>query len=219
MKAILPPAADEPAGKQIDYVAKRLAQLLKPHAFTRTSRRFNRLLTSGGVIDAAQSFNLQGSQGNFGSTGRFCINLGVWFEPLADAMKQMGRWQTSKAPETLAPHEGHLNLRVHKIVPAVREAWWPAELVPDRDSWFPVGPEHELVPLADAVVRVVETYVLPWFAARGSIEAVALGLSPAGEDDRAIALGALSRGAEARAFYATCSKRKPDVEAWLARLP
>ena len=192
-----------PASKRIDSIAKRLGQLMKPHGFKRRGRKYNRVLRSGEAIDAAQCFNLQGSQGNFGATGRFCVNLGVWFPPLSRALKQMKRWDAGDDPEKLSPHQCNFNLRIDDLVPKKREEWWPKELVPQRDSWFEVGPEHDLEGLTESLARVFESYVIPWFAERGSIEAVALGLTPTNDEQRVIALKLMGNGQEANALFAS----------------
>lgn len=218
MRPLVVPASSEPAGKQIDFVAKRLAEVVKPAAFKRAARRFNRVLRSASAIDTAQCFNLQGSQGNLGSEGRFCVNLGVWFPELSAVLRQLKRWQPTLAPDKLGPHHCHIYLRLDSVVPPAREDWWPAELVPGRDSWFHVGPGRDLRALADSLARVFETSVLPWFSERASLEAVALGLPPTTAEQRAIALGVLGKPTEAREVYASGKREQPDLEAWLAGL-
>ena len=61
-----------------------------------------------------QVFNLQASSWNRGSQGEFCINVGVFFVPLSRTLKRFKAW----APlGKLQPHQCHLNLRIHELVP------------------------------------------------------------------------------------------------------
>jgi hypothetical protein len=211
MKPIEVPEATAPVAKQIDYVGKRLAQLLKPHQFARTSRVFRRPILTGKKLDVLQVFNLQGSKWNQGSGGEFCINVGVYFAPLRGTLKQFKPWGEV---EELEPHECHYNLRIHELVPKKREAWWPNDLTPGRDSWFHVGPKLDLLGLGDSLCRVVETYLLPWFADRASIESLALGLSPTTDVQRAVALALVGRREEALE-HAAKSPKHVELHAWL----
>lgn len=210
MKAIEVPEGNAPVAKQIDYVGKRLAQLLKPHQFTRTSRTFRRELLSGKKVDVVQVFNLQGSKWNQGNGGEFCINVGVYFAPLKGTHSRFKAWTTL---DKLQPHHCHFNLRIHELVPKKREAWWPDDLTPGRDSWFKVGPKLDLLALGDSLSRVVETYLLPWFGDRASIEALALGLNPTNDLQRAVALSLLGRKDEARELAAKSTDA--ELQAWL----
>lgn len=214
MKPLELPEPSAPVAKKIDYVAKRLAQLLKPHQFTRKSRTFRRTILSGKKVDVLQVFNLQGSKWNQGSEGEFCINVGVYFAPLNGTLKRLQPWG---AVEALQPHDCHFNLRIHELVPKKRAPWWPGELIPGRDSWFKVGPKLDLLGLGDSLCRVVETHLLPWFAERASIEALALGTPPATDVHRAVALALLGRRDEARQHAAATSPKHVELQAWLER--
>ena len=157
-----------------------------------------------------QVFNLQGSQWNQGSSGRFCVNVGVYFAQLEGTVK---RFKRTTEHEKLQPYHCHFYLRLHDVVPSKREPWWPAQLTPGQDAWFEVGPEHELLALGDSLCRVVESYLLPWFAERASVEALALGLAPTDIEQRAVALALLGRKEEARQHAA--SSRDAALKAWL----
>lgn len=212
MKPIEIPEANAPVAKQVDYVGKRLGQLLKPHQFTRASRTFRRELLSGKKVDVVQVFNLQGSKWNMGNEGEFCINVGVCFVQLDGTLTRL---KPSSPLDKLQPHHCHFNLRIHELVPKKKESWWPAELTPGRDSWFKVGPKVGLLALGDSLCQVVESYLLPWFAERASIESLALGVPPATDVHRAVALALLGRKDEARQHAAATSPKHVELQKWL----
>lgn len=212
MKPISLPATNEPAAKKIDYVGKRLAQLLKPHQFTRTSRVFRRPILSGKQVEAVNVFNLQGSKWNLGGEGKFCINVGVFFAQLEGTLP---RFNTRVAFDKLFPHNCHLGARIHEVVPRSREPWWPEELKPGQDSWFEVGAKVDVLALGDSLCRVVESDLLPWFGERSSIEALALGLAPTDDVQRAVALALLGRRSEALAHASSTEGDDHELLKWL----
>jgi hypothetical protein len=127
--------------KSIDAVIRDgLAKALKSDGYKKAARTFHRIEEK-----CIKVVNVQASQGNIGSEGKFTINLGVYL-PLIES------WLERIKPSTGLPKEYECTTR-SRI----------GSLMPDQqDFWWPVNPQTNLAGLALEVRKAWETYGKPW---------------------------------------------------------
>ena len=108
--------------QSIDQVVRRgLHPLLREQSFKKKGRTFRR--DSAGAI---QVVNIQGSMTNSGDSGRFTMNLGVYFPAVARLV----------GTETESPleYECTLRSRIGRLMPARGDHWWELDAATDVDA-------------------------------------------------------------------------------------
>ncbi|MFT3839790.1 MAG: DUF4304 domain-containing protein [Myxococcaceae bacterium] len=183
--------------------------MLTPEGFKRDKRVLRRVLPD---VPSVQAINLQGSSGNLGSSGKFCVEIGVYFPAIAQLTASL-RWHAMPALEKAAAYDGHIRLRVNHLLPEQRESWWLPYMDRRRDLWFDVSSEHDLGDLREVLARMLREYVVPWLRLRATPEAMII--DKAGDlPERVAALISLGNADAARVLYAAEKKDiKHDAEA------
>src|SRR5262245_58254178 len=98
----------------IDTVVRLgLAPHLRSSGFKKHSRTFT--FETGACT---QIVNVQASQANIGSEGRFTLNLGVYFPAVAKRRVMVARGAYPKE------YEGTLRARIGSLMPGNRDHWW-----------------------------------------------------------------------------------------------
>jgi hypothetical protein len=96
-----------------------------------------------------QVINLQKSARSDGRSVRFTANLGVGLERLRSGAFD---WAPGRRP---AEYRCHLRVRV-------------GELLGDRDTWWEITADSNVVALAESVNLALELFALPWLDARST---------------------------------------------------
>ncbi|QYF93982.1 DUF4304 domain-containing protein [Massilia sp. PAMC28688] len=217
------PAQDAKIGKKIDFLAAELGTAMAPLGFTRKSRKLWRD-SGAGDERCFEIFDFQGGKWNEGSTGKFCINLGVQFPALLNITGQLlgEPWRTDIAqhPDTAA---AAVRGRLDAALPAQREPWWVREMAAGRDIWFTIGPSTDLAALSAVLVRTAHNYVVPWLEKSASFEGMFNSADQLGQHYlfRVIVDALRGRTEDARCrFIASCAARLQEpalgrVTAWL----
>lgn len=142
--------------KQIDEVVKLgLAPLLKSRGFAKSGRDFHRLAGENWQI-----VNVQASQGNFGDSGKFTINLGVYL-PVVSLLA--GEPLRSSKPKE---YQCTVCERIGGLMPGGTDHWWA------------ISPSVSLNRIAEEVVSAVERFGLEWLDAHSQVARVAETLRP-----------------------------------------
>lgn len=109
------------AGLLIDSITRdALKEPLRQHGYKKDKRTFRRSLER-----CVQVVNVQASSWNEGSSGRFTVNLGVYFSVLAD-LGGIGRL-TEKPLES----DCLVRCRIGHLLPGGNDRWW--EVKADED--------------------------------------------------------------------------------------
>jgi hypothetical protein len=171
MKAPELPAEDAKAGVKIDYVAKRLAQVLAPLGFKRQARQFTRAAGSGDDTHW-QIVHLQAGNWNEGPRGEFHVNLVLQWPALLRVLAQREgqAWRAEHADDAdpgLGPFSERL-AHLQSELPATHPCARPA--IPDT---YKFGRGSDLAALADGVAQAVVDVGLPWLQQHGSLRALA----------------------------------------------
>lgn len=183
----------DPVAQHIGRVIKHaLVPALRGSGFRGSGRTFHHWLQ--GVV---QVVNVQASSSNFGDTGRFTINLGVFF-PAVAAIVDPGR-----VPEKPKEYECTLRTRIGVLTEGSADLWWYI------DSKT-VDPE-----LGDEVARTFVTFGAPWLERHSRLEAVLEGLGR-NVITRAASLMALGRADEAKALVQEAIADDPERTGYLA---
>jgi hypothetical protein len=183
----------EPIAHRIDRAMKHaLVPDLRRSGFKGSGRTFHRRLDY-----AVQVVNVQASMSNFADTGRFTINLGVFFPEVA-AFIDPGR-----VPERPKEYQCTIRARIGKPMDAATDYWWS------------VGPNTIDSQLGDEVAKTFFTYGLPWLERYSSLPAVPEAL---GRDVlvRAACLAVLGRRHDAQALVRASIAEDPERTAYLA---
>lgn len=145
--------------KKIKLIAATgLHPLLKQAGFRKNGTHFSRI-----EQEALQVINVQSSQWNNASSGKFTLNIGVHFAVLAKMLH-------GKDPMPAVPKEYYclIRRRVGTLLPAGNDHWWV--VIPETD--------------AEAVAAEVESawkdYVSPWLEKMRTIAGAAVDLETAG---------------------------------------
>lgn len=218
------PSVSEKVGKKIDYVVTAyLGPALARPGFNRKARSVWREIGDGSQR-SLHVVNIQGSKWNEGSSGSFCINLGVQFPALHEliAMRPGKEWMREWIGR---PDEAACTLRarVDDVLPSDRQEWWPQGLRCGCDHWFKIDDRTDLDALGDDVTRLVLEYALPWIEREGDLTALFEGnTSSSVSTTWQVAAGILlGRSAEAAKLYLASRdavgqrERLAEVEAWL----
>ena len=156
------PAADDKAGKKIDYLAARVGQALAAEGFKRSGR--NVVAERGSGADRHWAIvNFQSGSGNSGPRGDFHVNVALQFPSVIEVLARLpGReWRL----DTLAkPEESSAQLR-ERLDRLRHRSGAPA--VNDR-----VTEDTDLPALADTLVAALRESALPWLALHGTLAAV-----------------------------------------------
>lgn len=156
------PAADDKAGKKIDYLAARLGQALAGDGFRRSGR--NIVAEAGiGAERHCCIVNFQSGSWNSGPRGEFHVNVALQFPAIIEVLARMpGReWRL----DTLAkPDEASAQLRERLDRLRHRSG---AAAVSDR-----VTEDTDLPVLADTLIAALRDTALPWMASHGTLAAV-----------------------------------------------
>jgi len=111
-------------GTLIDKVTRdALSEPLRAAGYKKNGRTFRRSLDDG-----VQVINVQASVSNAGSSGRFTVNLGVYFATLAD-LGGIGRL-TDNPSES----DCHLRCRIGHLLPGRQDLWWEVGEHQDNSS-------------------------------------------------------------------------------------
>jgi uncharacterized protein DUF4304 len=136
--------------KQIDEIVRLgLGPLMKANGFAKSGRDFHRRKD-----DNWQVVNVQASQGNFGETGKFTINFGVYLPAIS--LLAGGPLQRVKPKEYECTVRQRAGLLTGKI-----------------DQWWEVSPLIPVVRTAEEVATAVEQFGLPWLEVHSHVPAVA----------------------------------------------
>jgi hypothetical protein len=164
------PARDAKIGKKIEFLAAELGAAMAPLGFKRKSRKLWRE-TGAGSERCFEVIDLQGDKWNEGSTGKFCINIGVQFPVLLQVTGELldEPWRMAIAPEpdTAA---SCIRGRLDAALPAQREPWWTSEMAAGRDIWFKIGTSTDLAALSAVLIQCANAYVVPWLEKGASFE-------------------------------------------------
>ncbi len=169
------PAAADKIGSKIDYIAKVLAEQLKPAGFRRRARVL--LRESGeGAQRCVQLVDLQGDTWNQGSDGRFTVNLAVCFPALLDLQKDLPglEWLAQHGnPYSTALGPGGVTTRLSDAMGEARSAAWPEALRAGEDFWADIDARTDLADLARRLAAAVTDLALPWLERRSTLSAFA----------------------------------------------
>lgn len=204
------PDADAKIGKKIDYLAAELLEALAPQGFRRKARKLWRESGDGDLL-CFEVIDLQGNKWNEGSTGTFCVNIGVQFPALLRKLDDMdgAPWLSERAdvPDTaLATIRG----RLHDVLPPAREPWWTKEMGP-HDIWFEVKGTTGLGALSEVLNKSALMYIHPWLARHASLEAVVNMRQPMSSSSVEIAACLLlGRPADAQALLLAAKDQETD---------
>jgi hypothetical protein len=131
---------NEIAHKTKAIVDRGIAPLLKQGGFRKSATHYSR--KEG---EALQLVNVQSSQWNTASGGRFTLNLGVHFASVAKLLH-------GSDPMPANPKEQYcvLRTRVGFLLPAAADHWWT------------VTPETDVAAVANELEAACQDYVFPW---------------------------------------------------------
>ncbi|MFT3894066.1 MAG: DUF4304 domain-containing protein [Anaerolineales bacterium] len=133
--------------EKIDYIIKvGIQPILKREGFKKSSRTFRR--SRAGCV---QIINIQGSWTNYGDSGQFTINLGVYYP---EAAKLHGSFHVTDHP---LESNCIVNERIGHLMPVQRDYWWNFDANSDLNK---IGQE---------VVSVCTNYGLPWLDAHSTL--------------------------------------------------
>ena len=121
---------------------------LKPVGFRRQGRTWNRA-----VNDVVHVMNVQGSDSNYGDTGKFTINMGVYVPSAHRYLWGFPQKQFVTEPLCM-----------------IRQR--PAQLAYGRDHWWSFDSTTDLAQLGDDVRSAIVRHALPFLAPLDSIAAV-----------------------------------------------
>ncbi|HEY2121935.1 MAG TPA: DUF4304 domain-containing protein [Candidatus Acidoferrum sp.] len=141
--------------KQIKAIADLgLAPLLKQAGFRKRGTHYARVKG-----EALQLINVQSSQWNMSSQGRFTLNIGVHFSSVAKML--MGADRMPAVPKH------YYCLRRKRV----------GQLLPDKaDRWWTVAPQTNASDVAAELSSAMNDYVLPWLTKVETISGVAMEL-------------------------------------------
>lgn len=124
-----------------------LAPALKADGYRKRGRTFYR-----GSAEATRVVNVQSSQSNLGASGKFTLNLGVYFPEVERVAGFDGALQW--------PAESQCSLRVRI-----------GQLLPERnDIWWELGPGVDLGTVSDLLVSAWDLQGRPWMERHGDPE-------------------------------------------------
>lgn len=167
------PEPDARIGARIDFLARRLAEALKPAGFKRRSRVLFRELGES-VHRCVQLIGFQGDKWNEGRWGKFTINLGVCFPALLDLQKELPglEWIGEHVnPYDLAFGPGGFEARLGDALAGERSPRWPEALKPREDFWAEIDADTDLIDLSQRLNAAVQDLALPWLEQRSTLRA------------------------------------------------
>ena len=130
--------------KRIDRIARQaIAPILKPLGFRKTGRNWRRATAHG-----VQIVNLQASSWNAPTSGRFTVNLAVYFPAEAELADSVTAGRS-------APTHSHciVQERIGLLMPEGADHWWE------------VGCDEDEVEAGGEAAAAVARYGLPWLEA------------------------------------------------------
>lgn len=137
-------------GHSIDEVIKLgFADLLKAHGFKKSGRNWHRADGENWLI-----VNVQASSGNFGVSGKFTINLGIYMAAVASLAGE--RAISGK------PKEMNSTIRERLGV-----------LAYGRDHWWAIEPGLPLNSVSDDISQKMASFGLPWLESHCDVSRVA----------------------------------------------
>lgn len=126
-------------GKVIDLViSQAVTPIMRSDGYRKTGRTFHLA-----EPDHIRVVNVQASQWNFGVTGRFTVNLGVYFRPVEALL--------ASRPLPGLPKEYQCTLRARI-----------GSLMPDDVDWWEITTSTDIDDLAQTVAAACTTFALPW---------------------------------------------------------
>lgn len=133
----------------IDEIVKlAILPQLRRNAFKGSGRNFHQLDSAG----TYRILNIQASISNSGDTGKFTINLGIFFPEFA---RLSGIPPKSKIP---AEADCTVRRRIGQIMPEQGDAWWQ------------ISPEINVAETSASVKAAVGEHALPWLLADWSVD-------------------------------------------------
>jgi hypothetical protein len=119
-----------------------LSPLLKSAGFRKSGTQYSR--EDGGAL---QVINVQSSQWNNASSGKFTLNVGIHFSSVAKMLH-------GSDPMPAAPKECFclMRRRVGELLPEGTDRWWA------------VGPETDVEAISNELTAACRDYVFPWLA-------------------------------------------------------
>ncbi|WP_267550212.1 DUF4304 domain-containing protein [Rhizobium rhizogenes] len=137
----------------IDEVIKLgFADLLKAHGFRKSGRNWHRADGENWLI-----VNVQASSGNFGESGKFTVNLGIYFAAVASLAGQ--------TPISGKPREMDSTLRERL-----------GTLAYGRDHWWAIEAGSNLNSISDDLVEKMRSFGMPWLESHRDLSHVAAAL-------------------------------------------
>jgi hypothetical protein len=128
--------------KRIDSIIReRLSPFLKNNGFKKKARNFYREYS-----DRVEVINVQASQWNEGSEGKFTINVGVYYPEIAKILEA--------PPVSGAPKEYDCTVRerIGLLAPEKKDQWWHID-----------GSVNDLE-ISEDIANQVENICLPWLS-------------------------------------------------------
>ncbi len=137
----------EAIARRIDRVIKHaLIPHLRSSRFKGSGRTLHRHLE-----DAVQVVNVQASMSNFADTGRFTLNLGVFFPEVAAFI------DPERVPQKPKEYQCTISARIGQAMGAPTDFWWS------------IGPNTIDSELGDEVAKTFITYGFPWLERNSSL--------------------------------------------------
>ncbi|MCP4217922.1 MAG: DUF4304 domain-containing protein [bacterium] len=136
------------AGKIDEVIKSGPAGLLKENGFKKSSRTFHKQMGEDWLI-----VHVQASTVNFGSEGKFAVNLGIYNSEVST--------KAGKSPIKGKPKEYQATLRERL-----------GELVHGYDYWWEIRDGSDLAAIGANVVEAMRQYGLKWFSENMPIAAV-----------------------------------------------
>jgi len=138
--------------EKIDHVAKLgLTDLLKANGFKKAGRRWSKQVEEDWFL-----VGLQASTSNYGSTGKFVVNIGVYNTELEKIIKRF-HYREGKIPNA----EGSTSqCRL-------------GELAYGRGHWWEIDQDTDLQNLSNDIVEKMTLLGLPWLEKNNDLQALA----------------------------------------------